>query len=390
MTIVKIVAQVKLLPTSEQASALEHTLRAVNDAANWVSGVAFERGVPREYELRKHTYAELKARGLGSQAAQHVIKKVRDAYATLTAKSRAGSLGRPGSKSRTKVESKPVAFRPGAAQPYDDRCLSWQLDAETVSLWTIKGRFKGIRFACSPDALRTLRRYRKGESDLIQRDGAFYLIATCEVAGAPMNENPAGFLGVDLGIVNIATSSDGVRYAGRGLNRHRKRQIALRQKLQKKGTKSAKRLLKKRARKEARFAADQNHRISKSVVSTAERTGRGIALEDLRGIRSRVRLRKDQRSSMHSWSFHRLGQCIAYKAERAGVPLVHVDPRCTSRRCSECGHTDRKNRPTQGNFACRACGVTMHADHNASRNIAHRGEEAWTAGRQSCVPAANT
>ena len=81
--LVKIVVRVKLMPEADQACALSATLRAVNDAANWVSAVAFERGVPREYELRRHTYAELKARGLGAQAAQHTIKKVRDAYTTL-------------------------------------------------------------------------------------------------------------------------------------------------------------------------------------------------------------------------------------------------------------------------------------------------------------------
>jgi IS605 OrfB family transposase len=382
----KTVTRVKLLPTPEQASALERTLRTVNEAALWVSGVAFERGVPREYELRKHTYAELRARGLGAQAAQHVIKKVRDAYTTLKANIRAGNLGKPGSKRRTKAESKPIAFRPDAAQPYDDRCLSWQLDARTVSIWTASGRLKGVQFACSPDALKILRDHRKGESDLIQRDGTFYLIATCDVPERPLNENPAEFLGVDLGIVNIATTSDGTRHAGRGLNRHRKRQLDLRKKLQAKGTKSAKRLLKKRARKEARYAADVNHRISKSIVTTAERTGRGVALEDLSGIRDRVRLRKDQRTSLHSWGFHQLGQYIAYKARRAGVPLVYVDPAYTSRQCSECGHIDRKNRPNQSEFACRACGVMMHADHNSSRNIAARGAAAWTAGRQSCVP----
>jgi hypothetical protein len=61
---VKIVVQAKLLPTAEQAVALRSTLLDCNDAANWVSQVAFDRGVPREYELRKHTYARLKARGL--------------------------------------------------------------------------------------------------------------------------------------------------------------------------------------------------------------------------------------------------------------------------------------------------------------------------------------
>src|SRR6476469_6857859 len=190
----KIVVQVKLMPEADQAPALLTTLHTVNDAANWVSAVAFENGVPREYELRKHTYAELKTRGLGAQAAQHTIKKVHDAYTALKANIRAGNLGKKGSKRRTKVESKPIAFRPEAAHPFDDRCLSWQYDARTVSIWTTAGRIKNIRFACSADALKTLREHRKGESDLIERDGVFYLIAVCDIPEAPVNENPDGFI----------------------------------------------------------------------------------------------------------------------------------------------------------------------------------------------------
>jgi IS605 OrfB family transposase len=384
---VKIVVEVKLLPGAMQAPALGATLREVNDSACWVSSVAFARGVPREFELRKHTYAELKARGLGAQAAQHTIKKVCDAYTTLKANIRAGNLGPKGSKRRIKAESKPIAFRPDAAHPYDDRCLSWQYDAQTVSIWTTEGRLKNIRFVCSADALGTLREHRRGECDLVERDGSFYLIAVCEVPEAPVNEEPAGFTGVDLGIVNIATTSTGYRAAGRGLNRHRKRQLDLRKKLQAKGTKSAKRLLKKRSRKEARFAADHNHHIAKAIVSTAERTGHGIALEDLGGIRDRVRLRKDQRTTLHSWSFHQLASFVEYKAKRAGVPLVYVDPAYTSQQCSECGHIDRKNRVDQATFACRSCGALMHADDNASHNIASKGEAVWIAGRESRVPA---
>ncbi|GAA1167438.1 hypothetical protein F4556_001168 [Kitasatospora gansuensis] len=171
----KVVAWVKLLPEAGQADALRATLRAVNECANWVSVVAFQRGVPREYELRKHTYAELKARGLGAQAAQHVIKKTRDAYTTLKVNIRVGNLGKPGSKRWIKAESKPVVFRPVAAQPYDDRCLSWQLDQQTVSIWTTGGRLKNVRFVCSADALKLLRDHRKGESDLTERDGVYHL-----------------------------------------------------------------------------------------------------------------------------------------------------------------------------------------------------------------------
>lgn len=387
LMLVKIVVQVKLVPDAVQAPALERTLRAVNDAANWVSEVAFERGVPREYELRKHTYAQMRARGLGAQAAQHVIKKVRDAYTVLKANIRAGNLGRPGSKRRIKAESKPVAFRPDAAHPFDDRCLSWQYDAQTVSIWTIAGRLKSVRFVGSADQLKMLREHRKGETDLVERDGVFYLAAVCEIPEAPLNEEPDGFIGVDLGIANIATTSTGYQAAGRGLNRYRKRQNALRAKLQRKGTKSAKRRLKARARKEARHAANINHIISKTIVTEAERTGRGLALEELKGIRARVRLRKPQRVALHSWAFAQLGDFIVYKAKRAGVPLVFVDPAYTSQTCTECGHVDKRNRVDQGLLICRKCGVVAHADRNASHVIAARGDDVWNAGRESRVPA---
>ncbi|WP_369251973.1 RNA-guided endonuclease InsQ/TnpB family protein [Streptomyces sp. R41] len=374
------------MPQAEQVAALSVTLHTVNEAANWVSAVAFEQGVPREYELRKHTYGELRSRGLGAQAAQHIIKKTRDAYTTLRANIRAGNVGKPGSKRRTKAESKPIAFRPGSAQPYDDRCLSWQYDAQTVSIWTTSGRIKNVRFACSPDALKTLRDHRQGESDLIEREGVFYLIATCDVPEADPYE-PDGFIGVDLGIVNIATTSTGHKAAGRGLNRHRKRQLDLRRKLQAKGTKSAKRLLKKRNRREQRHAANTNHIIAKTIVTEAERTSAGISLEELKGIRQRVRLRKPQRVALHSWAFAQLADFIVYKARRAGVPVVFVDPAYTSQQCCECGHLDKKNRASQALFTCRSCGVVAHADRNASHNIARKGEAVWTAGRESRVPA---
>ncbi|MFE5690666.1 RNA-guided endonuclease InsQ/TnpB family protein [Streptomyces sp. NPDC056512] len=382
----KIVVQVKLMPEAEEAAALRSTLRMVNDLACWVSRVAFARGVPREYELRQHTYAHLKAEGLGAQAAQHVIKKVRDAYTTLHANLRAGNLGKPKSRRRIKAASKPIAFRSEAAQPYDDRCLSWQYDQETVSIWTTAGRFKNVSFACSADGLKTLRDYRKGEADLIERDGVFYLIATCDVPEAEAYE-PDGFIGVDLGIVNIATTSTGYEAAGRGLGRYRKRQLDLRRKLQKKRTKSAKRRLKERSRREQRHVKNTNHIIAKTIVTEAERTAHGIALEELRGIRRRVRLRKPQRVTFHSWAFAQLGDFIVYKARRAGVPLVFVDPAYTSQTCSQCGYVDKRNRVDQGLFICRGCGVVAHADRNASHNIATRGETVWNAGRESRVPA---
>ncbi|MFE2993145.1 zinc ribbon domain-containing protein [Streptomyces sp. NPDC059262] len=104
-------------------------------------------------------------------------------------------------------------------------------------------------------------------------------------------------------------------------------------------------------------------------MAEAERTGRGIALETLTGIRERARLRRPQRTMLHSWPFAQLGSFIAYKAKKAGVPVVYVDPAYTSQERSQCHHTARHNRPSQAVFSCRVCGFVDHADHNASHNI---------------------
>jgi predicted transposase len=100
---VKLVVQMKLLPSPEQAAALEATVRVCNKAASEVAVVAWETDTYRNYDLRKHVYAGIKDDyALGAQAAQHVIKKVADAYATLNANLKAGNYGKPGSKRRRK------------------------------------------------------------------------------------------------------------------------------------------------------------------------------------------------------------------------------------------------------------------------------------------------
>lgn len=375
----KLVVQVKLQPTPEQASALEATLRACNTAASEVAVVARETGVYRNYDLRKHVYQDIKDdHRLGAQAAQHVIKKVCDSYKTLKSNLRAGNYGPPDSKRYHRVSTEPIGFRWQAAQPYDARMLSWQTDARTVSLWTVTGRLKNVAYTGSPDQLKAVAELPVGESDLVHRDGLWFLYATVEVAEAEPID-PQGFLGVDMGIVQIATDSDGHVYAGDQLNSYRRRQIRLRAKLQAKKTESARRLLAKRSRRESRHAANVNHVISKSIVAEAERTSRGIAVEELTGIRARVRLRKPQRAALHSWSFAQLGEFLTYKARRAGIPLVQVDPRYTSQTCSKCGHRDKRNRPDQTTFICRSCGVVAHADVNAAVNIASRGVDGWGA-----------
>lgn len=346
----KLIAQVKLLPTPEQHDALKRTLETANHACNLISETAWETGTFRQYSLHKLVYHPVRAEtGLSAQMVVRCIAKVADAY---------------------KLDRKtPRTFKPHGSIAYDDRILSWQLADQTVSIWTVAGRIS-LPFVGGRKQLELLTA-RQGETDLVYRNGEFYLFAACTV------EEPAvpavdEFLGVDLGVTNIAADSDGETYSSGHLNGLRKRHRKIRKRLQKKGTRSARRLLQKRRRQEARFAKDVNHRIAKRIVAKAEGTARGIALEDLTGIRARTTVRKSQRSQQHSWAFHDLRTKIESKARLRGVPVVLVDPRNTSRTCPLCGCVDKRNRPAQPTFACVSCGYSAHADTVAATNLGRR------------------
>ena len=79
---------------------------------------------------------------------------------------------------------------------------------------------------------------------------------------------------------------------------------------------------------------------------------------------------------MGNWAFDQLKGFIVYKAKAAGIPVVFVDPKNTSRTCSSCGYCDKANRKSQSQFLCLQCGLQANADFNASRNIARKGLEA--------------
>ena len=98
-----------------------------------------------------------------------------------------------------------------------------------------------------------------------------------------------------------------------------------------------------------------------------------IAIEELTGIRSRVRAGKRERTKLHSWSFAELGRMLDYKAKLAGVPLLRIDPFNTSSQCSKCGHTEQANRKSRDSFVCKSCGHTACADENGAANIRLKG-----------------
>lgn len=344
---------VKLAPTAEQAACLLATVERFNAACDWLGGVAFRERCANKVVLQKLAYYDVRARfGLAAQFSIRAISKTVEAY--------------------KRDQTIQPHFRRHGAVPYDDRIMSWK-GVEHVSLLTLAGRAI-ISVVLAPYQVARIDR-RQGQADLVYRDGTFYLYATVDVPEPPPAEVP-DYLGVDLGIVNIAVDSDGTTYSGEPVERQRRVHAHRRRNLQRKQTRAAKRKLRRLRRRQSRYQADINHVISKAVVSTAKGTGRGIALEVLGGIRERVSVRTRQRARHSNWAFAQLRACIEYKAKLAGVAVVLVDARNTSRTCLACGHVDKANRPTQARFRCVRCGFSGLADHCAARVIAARARAA--------------
>jgi putative transposase len=206
----------------------------------------------------------------------------------------------------------------------------------------------------------------------VWRSGTYYLHVTQRRAAPPEGEPDDSVLGVDLGIVNLATDSEGEHFTGAMIHVVRTRYHLKRQRLQKVGTKNAKRRLRQMRRREAYFQSDTHHRISKQLVQKAAVSRKALALEDLSGIRERTAVRREHRYERHCWAFFQLRQYITYKAAWAGVPLHLVDPRNTSRTCSACGHGEKANRKSQAEFLCQRCGFATTADSNAALNISRK------------------
>ncbi|MCX6642183.1 MAG: transposase [Candidatus Bathyarchaeota archaeon] len=340
---------VKLDPSLEQHKMLLETMKRFNEACNHIAETVFALHSANKVEIHKTVYYPVREHfGLSSQLTVRAISKVCEAY--------------------KRDKSIKPEFRLDGAIVYDQRILSWK-GLEKVSLITLEGRQTiPVRFG----EYQKVRMDRiRGQGDLILVNVVFYRCVVVE-ASEESPYDPVGVLGVDLGIKNLAEDSDGEVHSGEQINQTRDRRDSLKAGLQSKGTKSAKRHLKKLSGRMARFSKDANHRISKKLVAKAKYTLRSIALEDLQGIRDSVTVIKAHRCNLHTWNLGLLRMFVDYKAKIAGVPLVFVYPRNTSRTCPSCGHIAKVNRPTRDEFRCEACGYAGAADHIAAMNIAFR------------------
>lgn len=344
----KTTLQIKLLPDQAQHAVLKETMRVFNDACNYIAEVAYREQCASKFKLQKLVYEDVrKTFGLSSQMAVRSIAKVVEVY--------------------KRDKSKQPFFKPTGAMVYDARILSFK-GLEAASLLTLQGR---VSVPMQMGEYQRVQFHRgKGQADLVLVGNVFYLLLVVETPEEPPID-PHGFIGVDLGLVNIATDSlDKKPLSGEAVERTRKRYHQLRQDLQAKGTRSAHAHLRRLRRKESLFRRDTNHVIAKRLVAKAKDTEHGIKLEDLKHIRERTTVRKSERAKHSGWSFFQLQNFIAYKAALAGVPALWVDPRNTSRRCPECDHVDKANRKTQSEFQCVRCGYAEHADIVGAVNIA--------------------
>ena len=342
----KLTLKIKLLPTDEQANLLLETMKEANIVCNAISDVAWEKKIFNNFKLHHRTYHAYKATfNLSSQMLIRQIAKVADAY-----------------KLDKKVKR---VFRPLGSIGYDSRIMTYKPN-NIVSLWAIGGRIK-IPFVChNPNYLP----YIKGEADLVYKKGKFYLFQTVDVPEEDVRDIEE-FVGVDFGLVSIATLSNGKEFNSNQLQSYREKRQKVRSSVQSKRTRGSKKLLKRLSGRERTTASITNHTIAKQIVQLAKEENKGIALEDLKGIRfSSLKKGKKFRTRVGKWSFNQLRQYISYKAILNGVPVVLVNPRYTSKTCSNCHHIGNRKGKV---FECNNCGNNTDADVNASKNIATLG-----------------
>jgi putative transposase len=347
-----------LKPTADERVALERLQRQFNAACNYISQVAWERHDLKfnKVRLQRLLYQEVRERfGLLAQHVIRAIAVVADSYKA--------------------DKTHQHTFQDDAAVVLDTPRL-YRIAHNRASIATLDGRLK-VQLGIGGHQRQQIASATKlAEADLVRDEkGRWRLLVSAHYADPPAPV-PSDVLGVDLGIRTIARDSDNNPYTGDKVLGLRARYAHMRTKLQKKGTASARKLRRKRSKREHRFQRDVNHCIAKDIVQRAIQSGRAVALEDLTHLRARVRLKKSQRRAHSSWAYADLRAKIVYKAAMAGVVVVFVDPHYTSQTCSRCGHCERANRQSQASFLCRRCGFAAHADWNAALNIRVRGRAA--------------
>lgn len=346
--------RIQLQPDIETAKVLSQTIEQYTWSFNDVCKHGWENGLANGVELHKATYYDHRATTeLPSQLV--CAARVKATEALKSAKSL---------KKKGKTVSCPASKR--CPIRYDARSYTVWFERCELSILSIKGRVK-LSFETA-EYYRQYLNWKNTSADLLKdRKGRWWLHIVMETETPETNATDE-VVGVDLGIAFPAVDSRGSHYGSDHWKEIEDRTFELRRRLQSKGTKSAKRHLKKLSGRQRRFRKDCDHVLSKRLVQSVQ-SGATLVFEDLTNIRGRAKMRKAQRRRLHGWSFAQFQAFVTYKAEARGIAVGFVDPRYTSQKCSQCGHIERGNRPSQSEFRCKKCGYECHADYNAAMNI---------------------
>src|SRR5438132_9242132 len=368
---------IQLKPTPEQATILQRTLAEHTACFNAVAKIGFETGVGNGVELHKRTYYDLRRRYPDLPAQLVIAARVKATEAVVSALTWAKKHEASYHKKVVKWQKqgkdilpfKPVKAPQAHSCPirYDARSYWVNWNHMTASLATIAGRLE-IAMSASRHAQQYIG-HRVCSADLCYHQRRFWLHVVVSIP-VPIVEPDPTVIGVDLGETRPAVTSSRHFLGQRRWKAQERRIFRLRRKLQSKGTKSAKRHLRKLSEKLFRQRRDHDHVLSKRIVQNAA-PGSTIVLENLTYIRERTTMKKhtETQRRFHNWSFAQFHSFLVYKAQERGIQVVKIDPRHTSQICSRCRYQHRSNRRSQSLFLCRACGYQLNADYNASINI---------------------
>jgi IS605 OrfB family transposase len=365
------------MPTTEQSAVLLETTQQYTDCFNAVAAYGWEHREKNGVELHKATYYPLRTAypQLPAQLVISARSKATEAIKSALTWKAKHEREFPKKIAKALARGKPTpTFKPvrcprssHCSIRYDQR--SYTFYGDSISLATVAGRQR-LDLHMYPYARRLLQQSIEYDSaDLIFRQGRFWLhlvVTLPQVEFIPNGE----VVGVDFGITRPAVASNNQFFGKRSWKSTEGRYFRLKRALQSKGSDSAKRHLRKLSHKVSRFRLNCDHMVSRQLVQSVV-PGTTLVIENLKDIRTETRQTgKQQRRSMHQWSFNRLRDLLVYKAEECGCVVVAVDPRHTSQSCSRCGDVHRSNRRSQSRFKCQSCGFELNADLNGSRNIA--------------------
>ncbi len=158
----------------------------------------------------------------------------------------------------------------------------------------------------------------KGANIGIDRKGRVFVNLIYECPDPEVGNKDGKIVGLDRGVYNIVTTSDGTHYGAKDARRVKRKYNHVRSELQEKGTRSAKRRLKAISGCEKRFVHDQNHCISKKLANTDGDVSIYV-LEDLSSmnmLRLRGKSSKTMRKWLSNWSYSDLEYKLQVPEER--------------------------------------------------------------------------